>query len=307
MAWHPLFSRFSVLGLSFILRLLGVITLAFLLFQIAPSDPVRLRLGPMASESEVARIRASMGLDRARWQQFAGYLGHALQGDLGVSFRDERQVAPLVLEKMQRTLFIAACALLPVLPLSYLAALALNLWPRRTVPLLGLVKGFSVVPTFLVAIGGILLLSLAGISLHRSTALPAFLLALFPFSALTLLLHAAATASPPSLAWRSALAQGFPRWLAFHRALFRPAVSLWLTAWLTQFSFVIFVAMVVEVILTVDGCGSLLLEAIQRRDLPVVQGILVFNAVIFLILQTLSAFLQPVLDPRCAGSTQPSA
>jgi peptide/nickel transport system permease protein len=207
---------------------------------------------------------------------------------------------------MRRTLAIAACALIPVLPLSYLAALALNLWPRMTVPLLGAVKGLSLIPTFLIAIGGIMLLALAGISLTQNFGVPVLLLALFPFSALTLLLHASATASPPSLAWRSALAQGQPDWLAFHRALFRPAAGLWLTAWITQFSFVIFVAMVVEVILTVDGCGGLLVDSIQRRDLPVVQGILLFNAVLFLLLQALSAFLQPVLDPRSSSPTQPA-
>ncbi len=300
-------SRIGVLGLGFILRLLGIVAISFLLFQLAPSDPVRLRLGPMASESDVARMRVNMGFERPVWERFTQYVSNALRGDLGVSFRDERPVAPLVWEKMQRTLVIAACALIPVLPFSYLAALALNLWPRMTVPLLGVVKGLSLIPTFLIAIGGIMLLSLAGISLTRNTGVPVLLLALFPFSALTLLLHASATASPPSLAWRSALAQGQPHWLAFHRALFRPAAGLWLTAWITQFSFVIFVAMVVEVILTVDGCGGLLVDSIQRRDLPVVQGILLFNAVLFLLLQTLSAFLQPVLDPRCASPTQPTA
>ncbi len=299
-------SRIGVLGFGFALRLLGIVAISFLLFQLAPSDPVRLRLGPMASESDVARMRVNMGLDRPVWARFTQYVSNALRGDLGASFRDERPVASLVWEKMQRTLAIAACALIPVLPLSYLAALALNLWPRMTVPLLGVVKGLSLIPTFLIAIGGIMLLSLAGVSLTQNSGVPVLLLALFPFSALTLLLHASATASPPSLAWRSALAQGQPHWQAFHRALFRPAVGLWLTAWITQFSFVIFVAMVVEVILTVDGCGGLLVDSIQRRDLPVVQGILLFNAILFLLLQTLSSFLQPVLDPRSSSPTQPA-
>ena len=281
-------------------KLLGLLFLTFLLFHLGKVDPARLKLGPMASEASVARERTDLGLDRPILVQFAGFFMHAVQGDLGRSFRSERPALPLAAEKLQRTFLLVLGGLVPALLLSYVLVLAASVWKAQEIFILLPARSLAVLPSFVIAVGGLLLLGLAGIRLSSGSAgwVPCLLLALFPTASLTLLLHSATAVDPPPRPWLLSRSFGFSPFTAFNRALFSPVSVPWITAWTTQVSQAVFTAMVLELVLTIDGGGNLLANAVQQRDLPVLQAVLLLNGAVFLLLQSGASGLAAILDPR---------
>ncbi len=107
--------------------LLGVTLVVFLLLQLVPGDPVRVALGTRFDPETYEALRSRAGLDRPLPVQYASYVGHALTGDLGVSFRSGRPVTAIVLERLPATLSLALTAvvfaLLVAFPLGVLSAL----------------------------------------------------------------------------------------------------------------------------------------------------------------------------------------
>jgi len=289
-------------------KLLGLLLLTFLLFHLGKVDPARLKLGPMASEASVARERADLGLDRPILVQFADFFGHAVRGDLGHSFRSERSALPLAAEKLRRTFLLVLGGLIPALLLSYGLALAASVWTSQRAYILLPARSLAILPSFVIAVGGLLLLSLAGIRLSSDSGkwAPCLLLALFPTASLTLLLHSATAVEPPPRPWLLSRSFGFSPIAAFHRALFSPVSVPWITAWTTQLSQAVFTAMVLELVLTIDGGGNLLANAVQQRDLPVLQAVLLLNGAVFLFLQSGSSWLAGILDPRQRNLAPPS-
>lgn len=284
-----------------VIRLLAVILVSFLLFHFSEADPARLRLGATASESQVNALRKEMLLDQPFLGQVSHYVGGVLKGNLGTSWRDGTPIAPLVVRKIARTLSIALLALIPVLPLTYGLARLAFIHPTIEDPLTTAVRWLAALPSFLITVGGLMLGVLLGIPILSSASwLPPVLLSCSPLAAMTLLLlQAMSSQRSPSV--RAAVASGLPSSLVFHTAVFRPAAPAWITAWINHLAMAVFVAMTLEIILTIDGCGSLLFSAIQNRDLPVLRGILLVNSVIFLVLQAVSRMLAVRSDPRLAS------
>jgi peptide/nickel transport system permease protein len=285
---------------GFLGKLLGLIFLTFLLFHLGKVDPARLKLGPMASEASVARLRSDLGLNRPILVQFADFFTHAIQGDLGRSFRSELPALPLAAEKLHRTFLLVLGGLVPALLLSYALVLATSVWKEQEKLILLPARSLAILPSFVIAVGGLLLLGLAGIRLPSGSVgwVPCLLLALFPTASLTLLLHSATAVEPPPRPWLLARSFGFSPFTAFHRALFSPVAVPWITAWTTQVSQAVFTAMVLEMVLTIDGGGNLLANAVQQRDLPVLQAVLLLNGAVFLLLQSGASWLATILDPR---------
>src|SRR3954466_838952 len=106
--------------------LLGVTLVVFLLLQLVPGDPVRIALGTRYDQGTYDALRARSGLDRPLVVQYLSYVGHALTGDLGVSFRSGQPVAAIVTERLPATVSLAVCslgfALLVAFPLGVLSA-----------------------------------------------------------------------------------------------------------------------------------------------------------------------------------------
>ena len=283
-----------------LVKLLGLLFVTFLLFHLGKTDPARLKLGPMASESDVARLRTDLGLDRSLTVQFLYFTANVLRGELGTSFRLERPALPVAMEKLFRTFMLVLGGLIPALLFSYLLALGASLWPGQKDFILIPARSMAVLPSFVVAVGGVLLLGLAGIRLSSNAGrwLPCLLLGLFPTASLTLMLHSTTVTEPPPRPWLLSRSFGFSPSVAFHRALFSPVAVPWVTAWITLLSQAVFTAMVLELVLTIDGGGNLLANAVQQRDLPVLQAVLLVNGAVFLLLQSGAVWLAGVMDPR---------
>lgn len=296
----PVLEAFSLLG--------GVIVLSFLLFSAVPGDAARAQLGPTASEENVQALRRDLGLDRPLSQQFATLLVGLLQGDLGVSSFNRQPVTPQVMPKFTITATIGLQAGVVALVLSYLANLLAWLRPAVGSFLLPLARVGVMLPVFFTTVVAAVLLGIffPSISLSVGAAesgpftqmIPSLLASLYPFAVMTTVLREKVLGSNAAPWARAASAAGMPPASIFHRALLRPSLVNWLAVWVNQLSLVFFAAMVLEVILSIPGTGDLLLTAVQRRDYPILRGILILNAVFFAVLAAGSDLSYRILDPR---------
>ena len=293
---------------------IGIVAVAFLLFQAFPGDPARLTLGPGASVEAVQSLRDGWGLNRPLGERFAAYLTALARLDLGTTYRDNRSVSSLVVEKFSVTASIGLRAALIALSASYLIHLFAFCIPQFRCLARG-VSALVAIPSFLAAIlGGLLISNIApGIAISRTGDnawndywLPVCILAIFPVALLTRVLVQKMDEGRRTLFFRAQQAAGFSDFHLFHRCLLRPAMVSWLAALFNYLSLLFLATMIVEIIFTIPGVGQLLATAVQRSDFPLIQGILVLNGVFFILLHFISEQIYRILTPGLAtgGSAQ---
>lgn len=285
----------------------GVIALTFCLFHLAPGDPARVILGPNASEVQVAALSHSLGYDRPLLAQAAAHFQNIATLEFGRSLADNRPVLDVVLPKFAITATIGLQAALLSLLISYGLNLLVFLRPRTT-PFIDILRFGVLLPVFLLTLLGALVIGIAlpQLSLSQGGAaagpfhqiLPSVIAGLYPVAVMTTILRERVVESMARPSFRTTQAYGFAGWPLFHRSLFRPSIVPWLAAWINQLSLVFFASLVLEVILSIPGAGTLLLGAIQGRDFPVLQGIIIINGVFFIAVTWLADALFPILDPR---------
>jgi peptide/nickel transport system permease protein len=287
------------------LFLLSFVT--FFLGAMAPGDPVAIQLGQHANPAAAARLRHELGLDRPLLVQFASYVGSAVRGDFGQSYYDRRPVGETLARGFPATLELGlaaiAFAVLLGMPLGIVAAAGHGTWLDRAAMALALV-GVSV-PTFV--IGPLLIVVFAmqlgwlPVAEWRTPAdllLPALTLGSRPASMIARITRTALLESLGQEYIRTALAKGLTRLrvLLLHalKNAFLPALTVIGTAtgYLMGGSFV------VETIFRVPGIGALSIEAIQRRDYPVIQGATLLLAAAFVFIHLLVDIAYGLLDPR---------
>jgi len=288
---------------------LGVCTLVFLLIHLVPGDPVEAMLGESAQPADRAALRASLGLDRPLAEQYRRYLSGLLRLDLGRSFQDQRPVSEILGERLPATLKLATAALL----LALLLAVPLGVFAarRRGSPLDAGAMAFSLIgvsmPNFWLGPLLILVFSLwlgwtpvsgsddpAGLVLPAvtlGTALAAILARMVRASVLEVLgedyirTARAKGLSEPAVLWRHALRNA---WLPV------------LTLIGMQLGGLLGGAVITETVFAWPGVGSLLVEAIQARDFPVVQGCVLLISLVYVLVNTLTDLAYAGVDPRVA-------
>jgi len=277
----------------------------FLLFSVLPSDPARVMLGPNASQDSVESLREELGLNDSLVKQLTRQMGQLVTLDFGRSIRDGRPVLPEVFEKFGVTIGIGIQATTIALLVSYLINLIVFLRPKFGW-LIGLV-GFGVVaPAFLLAMAGALLIGyfFPGISLTASAEgffaplVPSAIASLYPIALMTRILRKQVEECQASSFFRAAIAVGHSKESQFHRFALQPSLVPWLAAWINQLSLIFFATLVLELIFSISGSGVLLVNAIQDRDFPILQGVLLVNAVFFIGISTISEIVFARIDPR---------
>lgn len=289
---------------------LGVTILVFLLMHLAPGDAATAMLGEMgqgASAEDVARLRASLGLDQPLYVQYGRYLGGLIRGDLGVSLRSGRPVVEELRERFPYTLQLAATALC----LAALIAIPVGIWAavrRGTIVdflvMAGALLGVSV-PAFWL---GLLLMLLFSLSLGWLPAsgsgtpfhliLPAITVAWPSLAFLARMTRSAMLEVLGADYVRTARAKGLSERLVIFRHAFRNALIPVVTTLGLQFGALLGGAVLTETIFAWPGLGRLTVQAIQARDLPVVQGAVLFVAVTYTVVNLLVDVLYVFLNPR---------
>ena len=315
--------------------LFGVLIVVFVLLRVAPGDPIAMMIGPGATPEDIRSLRALYGFDRSLPAQFAIYLGDAAFGRFGRSISLKRDVADLVFAHLPLTLELSVLALLLALLLGVGAALVGTAW--RATPLergIDVATGFvTAIPDFLWGLGGILVLGVlwpvlpvfglldpslsfdarSGFVLGESLLRGRFdvfgsaLLHLF-WPALSLALPLAAMVArvlKASLA--EVLAQdyiliarvkGFSPWrVLWHEAL-RNALGPALTLAGVQFTFLIGGTVLIEKLFGLPGLGNLAIDAVVNRDLPLIQGIVLTFALIFIAVNLAVDVLNVRFNPK---------
>ncbi|MFN2376992.1 MAG: ABC transporter permease [Candidatus Binatia bacterium] len=284
-------------------------TLVFLLLHAVPGDPVDVMLGESAAPAARMELRQRLGLDRPLSVQYADYLAGAARGDLGVSVRSGRSVSGLVAERLPATALLAAAACFVAiaigLPLGALAAshrggrgdrvaLAASLAAVAT-PSFWL--GPMLVLLFSVQLG---LLPVAGSGSFAHLVLPALTLGAGMSGILVRMTRAALLETLSDDYVRTALAKGAsPSRVLLVHALPNAATPL-LSVLGLQLGALLGGSVVTETIFAWPGLGRLVVEAIQARDYPVVQGAVLVIAVTTVLANLAAELAQALLDPRIA-------
>lgn len=302
----PLLIRIAGLAASVVIVLWGAATLAFLAFRVIPGDPVSVMLGPQAQVSEAVKdgIRAELGLDRPPLEQYVSYLGQLVQGNLGESYQLRMPVTEVIGRQLGATLQLTALALVIAVVLALAVALLVRgrFWR-------GVVAGAELVvlssPVFWI---GIILLSVFAFGLGwfpvsgtrnpATIVLPAVTLALPVAALLGQVLRDGIEAAErqPFATTVRARGAGQVRLTARHTLRHGAAGALTLTAYLV--GSLLGGAVLVETVFARPGLGRVTLAAITDRDLPVITGIILFSALIFVVVNVVVELLHPVLDPR---------
>lgn len=287
--------------------ILGVSCLVFLLIHIVPGDPVEVMLGESARSSDREALRTALGLDRPLLDQLSHYLYRLAHGDLGISLHSRRAITTLLVERIPATaqLAIAALsvALILALPLGVIAALYRgSIWDHGAM-ILALI-GMSI-PNFWLGPLLILLFSMklgwlpvSGQDGATAIILPALTLGTGMAAILARMLRSALLEVLSEDYVRTAYANGLnPSAVVLRHALPNAALPV-ITLIGLQLSHLLGGAVITETIFSWPGLGSLMIEAINRRDYPVVQACVLLISIVYVIVNALTDFIYAALDPR---------
>jgi peptide/nickel transport system permease protein len=286
---------------------LGVVTLVFFLIHMIPGDPVELMLGETASPSDLDKLRSDLGLDRPLAEQYGLFLTGLVRADLGDSYYYRRPVADVILEKLPATLELAgaamAMALLIALPLGVAAAVRKDSFTDRSAMFASLV-GISM-PNFWLGPLLIILFSLklgwlpvSGREGPASVILPAVTLGTALAALLSRMTRSAMLDVLGEDYLRTARAKGLAESAVIGRHALRNAMLPVLTIVGLQFGALLSGAVVTENVFAWPGLGTLLIQAINTRDYPLVQGCVLLIALGYVLANFVTDTLYALSDPR---------
>lgn len=315
--------------------LLGVALIVFVLMRVVPGNPIAMMIAPGASEADVERLRALYGLDRSIAEQFGIWLGQLVQGDLGVSITQRRSVLALILERLPATLELAVAAMVVAVLLGGTLAVVGVYWRGRWPE--AVVDGFSgivlAIPDFLWALILILLfgvlvavLPISGridprLSFEFATqfylaeslvrgafgvfatvlshlVLPAAALALPLVAVIARILKSSLAEAMTQDYVQMARVRGFSRLRVILGEALGNALIPTVTLSGVQFTFLLGGTVLVERIFAYPGIGNMAIAAVIGRDLPLIQGLVLTFAVLFIALNLLIDMSYALLNPR---------
>lgn len=298
--------------LQFIPTILGVTLIVFLLLNVLPGNAVLTALAESdrgLDQKYVESMKQLWGLDKPLHVRYADYMMKLAQGDLGRSFLRRDPVNRLVLERIGPTLKLAVAAMLIALglgiPLGFFSALRQGSW-LDTTSMVGAVSGVSM-PQFW--LGLLLMYGLAvalpllptsgyGNGSLQHLVLPAFTLGVSYMALLARTTRAAVVEIKSADYIRTARAKGLAEICINRKHVLRNALILVLTTAGLQFGALMGNTVVVEKLFSWPGVGSLLVDSIFQRDIPVTQGCVLLLIVSFLVINLVVDVLYALIDPR---------
>lgn len=297
--------------IQFIPTLLGVTLIIFILLNVMPGDAALLSGNPRGGTDPkvIEALREKWGLNDPLPIRYVKFLGNLVRGDLGISFRLDRKVSEVINERLFVTLRLAACAMLFAViggvGLGFFSAIhqgsALDI-----IAMIGAVTGMSI-PNFWL---GLMLMYLVGVLLGilptsgygggdlAHLILPAFTLGVRYMALLARMSRSAVLDVVHEDYVNTARSKGLAERAVQFRHIFRNALIPVITIAGLQFGGMLASTVVVETVFSWSGIGSLLVESIFRRDVPVLQGCILIIVVAFLVINLLVDLVYGYLDPR---------
>jgi ABC-type dipeptide/oligopeptide/nickel transport system permease component len=302
--------RFISLRIALLVpTLLGVLLVTFLLLYVAPGDPVQAMVGERADSATIARLRAELHLDDPLHVQFAKYVGGIARGDLGTSYITRRPIVQDLRERFPATLRLAAAAMLFAtvtgVGIGIFGAWRPGSWADR-VATFAAYLGVSF-PVYWV---GLLLILFFAVSLRWLPpsgsgglvylVLPALTLGMRSVAFQARMTRAAMQEVLQSEFVRTARSKGLSEGRVVLSHAFRNALLPVITVLGLDFGSYLTGSILTETIFSWPGVGRYVLTAIEKRDLPAVQGSILFLSLVFVIVNLLTDLLYAKADPRVA-------
>ncbi len=298
-----------------------VATAVFLLLHLTPGDPVGVILGSDATEQQKTELRHKLNLDQPWYEQLVHWYGNTARGDLGTSIFLNKPVGRAIIDRIQPTLLLTLCASAVAigvgLPAGIFAARRRGTWLDFGSMLVAMV-GVSM-PTFLLGLNLIFLfavtlnwLPVAGYRPLSDGLWPALRYLILPAITLGAAQGALLARMTRSMMLdvlnqdyvRTARAKGLREGNVVLRHALRNALIPLITVIGLTFAILMGGAVVTEQVFNIPGVGRLLIQAVTRRDYPLVQGVVLFIAMIYVLINLLVDLLYAVLDPRVITSAE---
>ncbi|MGP9819955.1 ABC transporter permease [Salinarimonas sp. NSM] len=294
--------------------LLIVAVIVFLMLRVS-GDPAAILAGDTATSEQIEAVRQAFGFDRPIWEQFLTWIGQVLQGDLGESLFTGLPVTTLIAQRIEPTLMLALSTIvfsvLVAVPLGVLAAWRSGTWIDRAVMVFA-VLGFSV-PVFVLGYGfmyffsiQLRLLPVQGYTspftdlgaFAQGIILPTLTLSCIYIALIARITRASVLETLNEDYIRTARAKGqIERIVLFRHALRNAAVPI-VTVIGLGVALLIGGVVVTESVFNIPGLGRLVVDAITRRDYPIIQGLILFFALIYVVLNLIIDLAYTLLDPR---------
>lgn len=297
--------------------ILGVSVVVFGLIHLTPGDPARIMLGPQAGAEEVARLRHQLGLDRSIVLQYGSWIGRAVRGDLGESIVLRRSVLGEVLDRFGNTALLAGAAMAVSFTLGIVLGVVSathrgSLFDRLVI--LAATWGLSL-PSFWFALMLILLFSLrlgwlpgtgmtsavgggGPLDVAKHLILPAVALAVVPMAVIARYTRSAVLEALGQDYVRTARAKGLRERTVTWRHVVRNTLVALTTMLGLQVGFLLAGAVYVENVYSWPGIGQMLVDAILKRDFPLVQGGVLLVSTVYVVVNLLTDLSLAYLDPR---------
>ena len=294
-----------------VLQAIGVVLaislITFFILNIIPGDPVELMMGEFATPEAIAQVRTQMGLDKPIAAQYFGWLSNMLRGDFGVSYFQHKPALEMLLNSFGYTarlaLFAYLLAMVIGLTFGILAAVFHNRFLDRFLMTLS-IAGVSA-PNFWVAIilqiyFGLTLkwFPISGAQDWNYYVLPAVALGTRYAASISRITRTSMLEVTKQDYMRTAKAKGIHGWKLIMKHAFRNALIPVVTVAGTDLGNILTGSMLIETVFTIDGIGKLMVDAINQRDLPLVQGGVMYISVICVLIYLLVDILYAVIDPR---------
>ncbi|MFI7435890.1 ABC transporter permease [Micromonospora haikouensis] len=295
--------------------LLVVSLLCFLSLSLLPGDPAQAILGESGSPQAVAALREQLGLDRPFLERFLGWLGNAVQGDLGRSYATNQTVAQIIAERAPVTIELIVLSQLIAIAAAIPAAVAaaarrgsavdrgMSLWVFTVLSTPNFVVGFILIWVFAVQLGlypanGYVPVS-AGIGQHLgSLLLPSLTLAAAPFALYQRVLRADLVETYGQEFMQVARAKGISPLRAAMRHAFRPSLLNLTTSVGVTVGVLIGSDVIVETLFSLPGLGAELAHSVSARDYAEVQGLVLVIAAAFVLINAAVDLIYGLIDPR---------
>ncbi len=298
-----------------VLSLLAVSILIFIATEILPGDVASAVLGQGATPETLAAFRTELGLDRPAYVRYFEWFSGAIQGDLGQSMTNKREILPELMKKFKNTLFLAGVAALIAVPISVglgiIAAINEGKWQDRWSNIISLAT--ISVPEFFIAYILILVFAVQlrwfpslstvfdGMSVGEKLykiALPALTLTMLVAAHMLRMTRSSVLAIMSQPYIEMAFLKGLPRSRVILKHALPNAAAPIISVIALNLAYLIVGVVVIEVVFVYPGVGQYMVDGVTKRDLPVVQACGLIFAATFIILNTVADILAILANPR---------
>jgi peptide/nickel transport system permease protein len=295
---------------------MGVVAvIVFLLLHLAPGDPATLIAGDFATAEDIARIGKQLGLDRPLPIQFVGWVGQILRGELGTSIFSQLPVSRLIRQRLEPTLVLSVTtlviAVVLAVPVGVLAAWRARTWVDRVVMGLSVcglsvpvfVLGYLLIYLFAIRLGwlpvqGYVSLSQGLWPCLRSIVLPSLALGSIYMALIARITRASLLEVLEEDYVRTAHAKGLSTLTVVVTHALRNASIPIVTIIGVGLTLLIGGVVITESVFAIPGIGRLTVDAILRRDYPIIQAVILLSSGVYVLVNLVIDLVYTVLDPR---------